>query len=156
MFVCLTCRYPSIRTSLFKTFKWYLLYMFHLMCDCAWHHYCEAWPKCSRVMPLFWNSHISIYSYFLWQSLGVYSSQTVIALVRIIKQLLIRFLHARLFVSLCENVENVSLIVPYLNSPCLFSRIISKLNISRIIPDLQYSTFGFLFWFFVTYWWFSS
>ena len=98
-----------------------------------------------ELCPFLGNSHIFIYSYFLWQSLGVYSSQTVLALVRMIKQLLIRFLHARLFLSLCENVENESLIVPYLNSPCLFSRIISKLNIFRIIPDLQYSTLVFFF-----------
>ena len=52
--------------------KWYtckrnLLHMAPMTCRCAWQNYCEAWPKDSRVIPLFLNPYTYIYPYFLWR-----------------------------------------------------------------------------------------
>ena len=85
--------------TVFKSSKWNLIHMIPIKSRCAWHICCEAHQRCLRVMPLFRNSHISIFvsqptfivfksfkwllmvklSYLLWQSRdrGVYSLQSM-------------------------------------------------------------------------------
>ena len=54
----------TYRTVL-KSFKWNSLHTITMMCRYVWHNLCEARLKDSRVMPLSWNSFISLYPYLL-------------------------------------------------------------------------------------------
>jgi len=68
----------QILLTVFKSFKLNLLHMIPMKCRCACHMFCEAWPKISRVMALFFE-FILIFSDKA--GIDVNSTQSVVALV---------------------------------------------------------------------------